>query len=389
MQQLVEAGTQLALWASVAVTLYAYVGYPLLLGILAWLRPGPPVQRTPSIPRVSLIIVAYNEERSLGAKLRNCLQLDYPREQLEIVVASDGSTDRTQEIVLGFAAEGVRLLDLAGPRGKAAALNEVVATCAGDVLVMCDVRQRLASDAVRCLVRSLSDPSVGAVSGELHIERAGDSAAAEGVGAYWRYEKLIRRLQSRVDSTVGVTGALYAVRGRLFRPLDPRTILDDVAIPMDAVAAGYRVVFEPSARAYDVPSETPAKEYRRKVRTLAGNLQLVRLRPWLLDPRRNRLFLHFVSHKLCRLLVPWCLLAIMAASTVLATTQGGAFRHVLLIQVVFYVAAGGGWALARLGVRLPGLALPYAFLLLNAAALVAPLSYLTGRERAAWRSGTA
>jgi biofilm PGA synthesis N-glycosyltransferase PgaC len=389
MQHFVEAAVLSAFWVSVAVTLYAYVGYPALLCLLAWLRPAPPVKRTKGTPRVSLVIVAHNEESVIAAKLRNCLQLDYPRDRLEIVVVSDGSTDRTQEIVRSFAAEGVRLVDLPGPRGKPAALNEATAGCTGEVLVMCDARQRLAPDAVLALAESLGDPSVGAASGELHIESGGGTGAAEGVGAYWRYEKLVRRLQSRVDSTVGVTGALYALRARLFRPLDPRTILDDVAVPMDAVAAGYRVIFEPAARAYDAPSETPAREYRRKVRTLAGSLQLVRLRPWLLDPRRNRRFLHFISHKLARLAVPWCLLVIFLGSAVLTAIGGGVYRQAYLVQTVFYAAAGAGWALDRFGLRVTVLALPYAFVLLNAAALAAPFSYLAGRERAAWRGETA
>jgi cellulose synthase/poly-beta-1,6-N-acetylglucosamine synthase-like glycosyltransferase len=210
------------------------------------------------------------------------------------------------------------------------------------------------------------------------------------VGAYWRYEKLIRRLQSRLGSAVCVTGALYAIRRDLFRPLDSRLILDDVAVPMDVVAAGRRVVFEPEAEAFDQSPETPQREYRRKVRTLAGNYQLVALRPWLLDPRRNPLFFHFVSHKLSRLLVPWCLVALLASSATLFALLGAMpYRIALLAQAGFYLMAFLGWCLDRAKVRITLLAFPYAFALLNLAAGASPFRFLTGRERSAWKaSGT-
>ena len=174
----------------------------------------------------------------------------------------------------------------------------------------------------------------------------------------------------------------------LYRPLDAETILDDVAVPMEVVAAGRRVVFEPEARAFDVASETPRKEFRRKVRTLAGNLQLVGLKPWLLDPRRNRLFVHFVSHKLLRLAVPWCLLAALVCSTVLGLAGSRGFALALAAQLTLYASGAVGWTLERAGVRVRVLTMPYAFLLLNTAALVAPFRYLTRRESAAWKAAT-
>jgi cellulose synthase/poly-beta-1,6-N-acetylglucosamine synthase-like glycosyltransferase len=367
-------------WISAAVIFYSYAAYPALLALLAWWRAAPPVAKAPITPPVSLVIVAHNEQAALEAKLRNCLALDYPEGKLEIVVVSDGSTDRTAEIARSFASAGVRLIELPGPGGKPRALNAAIPTCRGEVLVLCDARQALAQDALRALVDNFADPSVGAVSGELHIAPAASgTAAGEGVGAYWRYEKLIRRLQSRIGSTVGVTGALYAVRRELIRPLDPRLILDDVALPMDVVAAGRRVVFEPGARAYDQSTETPQQEYRRKVRTLAGNYQLVALRPWLLSPRRNPLLFHFVSHKLSRLLVPWCLVALLASSATLYVVDGAPYQRMALLgQACFYVMALLGWSLDGLKVRTSLLSVPYAFLLLNLAAAAC--------ERAAWRA---
>jgi biofilm PGA synthesis N-glycosyltransferase PgaC len=370
---------------SVALVFYSYVAYPTLLLLLAWLRSAPPVRKAEMTPVVTVLIVAFDEQEAIEAKLRNCLTFEYPKGRLEILVVSDGSRDRTEDIVRSFAGAGVRLLALPGPNGKSSALNQAIEHCNGEVVVLCDARQLFAPDAVRELVANLADPTVGAVSGELHIAASG-SAAGEGVGAYWKYEKLVRRLQSRLGSTVGVTGAIYALRRALYRPLDPRLILDDVAIPMEVVRAGYRVIFEPLARAFDHAAETTHKEYRRKVRTLAGNYQLVFLRRWLLDPRQNPLYFQFVSHKLSRLAIPWCLLGALVSSSVLAAERGLVWEALLGVQVLFYLLALAGWCLDALDVRIVLLSFPYAFTLLNLAAAVSPFRFLLGRERAAWKA---
>ena len=372
-------------WTAAAVVLYSYAGYPLLLLLLIRLRPAAAVRKSDARPSVSLLIVAHNEETRIESKLRNCLELEYPAENLEILVASDGSTDRTEEIVASFAEKGVRLLRLPGPGGKPAALNAAVPETAGEILVLCDTRQRLAPDAVKALVADLGDPTVGAVSGELHIE-TGPHSAAEGVGLYWRYEKLIRGLESALDSTVGVTGAIYALRKDLYRPLPAATILDDVAIPMAVAAAGYRVIFEPEASAFDSSAETPAREYRRKVRTLAGNYQLLFLSPALLSPFRNRLFWQFLSHKLSRLAVPWCLLALLAASALLAVEGSRFFALATAGQAVFYLLAAAGGILEKRKIAVRMLAVPYAFTLLNLAAASSLFGFVMGREKAAWKA---
>jgi cellulose synthase/poly-beta-1,6-N-acetylglucosamine synthase-like glycosyltransferase len=371
---------------ALAAVVYAYLGYPALVALAVRLRPAPAVRKAAATPSLSLILVVRDEEGCLEIKLRNCLALDYPKDRLEILVVSDGSTDRTETIAEGFGARGVRLLRLRPARGKAAALNAGVADARGDVLLFTDARQQLENDAARQLVACLADPTVGAVSGELHLSRPVSSPGA-GVATYWSLEKRLRRAESRLDSTVGVTGAIYALRKELFRPLDARTVLDDVAVPMDVVMAGHRVVFEPGAAAWDALSDDPAHEYRRKVRTLAGNYQLVLLRPALLDPTRNRLFWQFVSHKLARLAVPWCLLALLLSSSALAT-RGPFGRAALGLQLAFYLAA----CAAAAGGRLPGnewtaraLSVPYSFVLLNLAAAAALFAVLRGRATAAWK----
>jgi biofilm PGA synthesis N-glycosyltransferase PgaC len=376
---------QALFWISVLVIGWAYLGYPISLALRARLRPAPPVRKASSTPSVSVVIVAHNEESLLARKIRNCLEMDYPRECLEILVASDGSTDGTVRVAEGFAPEGVRVFALPGPRGKAVALGTVVPQAGGEVLLLCDARQELERQALGELVANLADPTVGAVSGELHI-RSGATSAAQGVGAYWRFEKGVRRLESAVGSTVGATGAIYAVRRHLVPTLDPRTILDDVAIPMHVAQQGFRVVFEPAARAWDEPVEEAEREFRRKVRTLAGNYQLAVLNPSLLLPWRNPLFFSFISHKLARLLVPWCLLAILASSLALALRGSGFFTLLLVLQAAFYGLAAIGW-LKRSARRRPRLlSIPYALVLLNLAAAAALPDFLFGRQTAAWRA---
>ena len=377
----------LAFWLAAAMVIYAWVGYPALIALLAFLRPAPTVRRDDALPSVTVLVVARDEEAHLEAKLSNLLALDYPREKLEVLVVSDGSTDRTEEIAAAFAGAGVLLLPLAPPRGKASCLNEAVSRARGEVLVLTDARQALAPDAARRLVACLADPSVGAVSGELHL-LAGAGRATEGVGLYWRYEKLVRRAEGRFDSTVGVTGALYALRKELYSHLPLRAILDDVLVPMEVVLGGRRVVFEPEARAFDRVAESPALEYRRKVRTLAGNFQLVALRPALLDPFRNRLFFQFVSHKLARLAVPWCLVVLLASGAGLTLAGDGAFYAAAFgAQAAFYLLALAGWAGSRRGRASRLTALPYAVVLLNLAAASGLVGFLRGTENATWKGG--
>ena len=246
-------------------------------------------------------------------------------------------------------------------------------------------RDRTASVHNRGLAQDAAGVAKGLSPPELHLVAA-SGTPAQGVGLYWTYEKSVRHAESRFDSTVGVTGALYAVRKALFPRLDPRTILDDVAVPMEVVLAGYRVLFAPLARAWDRIPESPAREYRRKVRTLAGNYQLLALRPALLNPFRNRLLWQLVSHKLSRLAVPWCLVVLAVASAALAR-RSAFYGAALAAQVVLYgLAALGHWR-ARRQRPLRLATIPYTFALLNLAAARGLLGFLRGTETATWKTG--
>ncbi len=288
--------------------LYTVAGYPLLLGWMARRWPSP-VQKGDCLPTLSFVIPVHNGANFLAPKLESILALDYPHELLEVLVVSDGSTDATEDVARSFAARGVRLLRV--PKGgKPAALNVAVPQTHNEILVLTDVRQLLAPESVRKLVANLADPQVGVVSGDLLIRQG--NLEETSVGAYWRYERRIRAHLSRLDSTMGATGAFYAIRRALFRPMPEELLLDDMYLPMGAFHSGFRLVVEPEARAFDLPTNVNT-EFRRKVRTLAGNYQLLRFYPWLLTPG-NRMLFHFVSYKLLRLLLPWIVLGLLVAS---------------------------------------------------------------------------
>jgi cellulose synthase/poly-beta-1,6-N-acetylglucosamine synthase-like glycosyltransferase len=297
--------------AGLAAALWILAGYPLALARLRF-REAPQVRKQPGFtPPVTAILAVHNGERFLRAKLESLLALDYPPNRLEIVVVSDGSTDATDAIAREFAPRGVRLLR-AERGGKARALNlALAAPLTGEILFFTDVRQPLARDALAQLAANFADPSVGAVTGELRIVQPGTGEQAD-LDRYWRYELWARRRHSAIDSIFNTTGCIYAIRRDLVRPIPPDTLTDDAVIPLRAFFAGYRVIFDPAAAAYDYPT-VAGGEFRRRLRTLAGLWQVHARFPELFTAR-NRMRLHFLSHKFGRLALPWALAAAAAAS---------------------------------------------------------------------------
>jgi poly-beta-1,6-N-acetyl-D-glucosamine synthase len=369
-------------WVCVLLLAYTYFGYPALIRVWATLRPRPP-RRWDAEPMVSLVIVAHNEAARIKGRLDNVLTLDYPRDRLEIVLASDGSTDGTLEQARAYEQAGISVVAFPERRGKPEVLNNLVPKAWGEIVVLADARQRFEEDALRALVGPFADPQAGAVSGELILTDDGErTGAGEGVGFYWRYEKFIRRNESCVDSTVGATGAIYALRRNLFEPIPEDTILDDVLIPMRIAQRGYRVLFEPDARAYDRLATTAQEEFTRKARTIAGNFQLFLREHWFLNPFRNRLWFQAVSHKGLRLLSPLFLAAVFGMSLFLINLPF--YGWAIVGQIAFYAAALGGYALRNAKTKILLLSLPYTFCVLNWATVVAFLRFAAGRQRVTW-----
>jgi poly-beta-1,6-N-acetyl-D-glucosamine synthase len=342
---------EMLFWGSAIVVGYVYAGYPVLLA--AWARLAARVPRVTADgarawPSISIIVAARNEAGRLPARVRNLMDVPYPGRR-EILVVSDGSTD-DPAAALAAVGDGVRLVEVPAG-GKPRALNAGVAAATGDILVFADARQTFSPGALMALVRSFDDPQVGGVTGELvlDVETGGGTASTigDGVGLYWRYEKWLRRNESLVWSTLGATGAIYALRRALWQPLPPDTLLDDVLAPMRAVLAGYRVVFDEAAQAFDRTAPDAAAEARRKKRTLAGNYQILWQEPRLLAPGVNPVWVQYLSHKVGRLVVPWALVGAFLASAVLAVSSWW-YAAAFGLQAGFYgLALLGGWLEAR------------------------------------------
>ena len=377
-----DSGFEGLLWITLALILYTYGGYPLLLFVWSRLAPRP-VSSSPLIPKVSMVIAAWNERECIAVKIQNCLQQRYPPGSLEIIVVSDGSTDGTDEVVRHIESERVRLIVLTDRRGKAVALNEGVAAAKGEVILFADVRQRFAHDVVPRLVSYFADHAVGAVTGELVLEGGQGMSVKEGLGLYWKIEKSIRSMEAAIDSVVGVTGAIYAIRKELFIPLKPGTILDDLVVPMTIVMQGFRVVCDRQALAFDQLSDDHRHEFWRKVRTLAGNYQALSMNYVWMNPCRNRLFIQLLSHKVLRLAAPFVLLLLLLLSWVLVES-GPLYKLLFIAQICGYVLAFLGWGLVSLGVkeRITGVA--YSFCLLNFAALLGAFWFVAGGQNV-WR----
>ncbi|MCZ6765792.1 MAG: glycosyltransferase [bacterium] len=317
---------------SISFLAYTYAVYPLI--ILGWRIFAPRrVEARYSHRPVSVVLVVRNDEDFIEERLRNILSQDYPRDLLEVVLVPDGTTDRTLEVARSTGGSRVRILETGPIAGRADAINRGVAAAANDIVVFGEVRQRFGESAIAELTAMFHDRAVGAVSGQLIVRLGSDSDMREGVGAYWKYERALRSLESRVDSVVGATRAIYAIRRELFSPIPAATIIDNFLIPMRVILRGYRVIFVPRAKAYDWRAESRTREFRRKARTLAGHFQVIVSERSLLDPRLNPVFLQMVSHRLTRLFVPYFLVAALVSNAFLFDPF---YRVTLFIQLLFY-----------------------------------------------------
>ena len=366
-------------WGAAALIAYTYAGYPLWLWLRYQLRPMPVLSGFFQT-FVSIVMVVRNEERVLAQKLENLFGLDYPAEQIEIIVVSDGSTDGTEAILQEYARRpNVHAVMNQLSRGKASGLNDAFKLTHGEIVIFTDARQQIDPSGLKVLLSNFADPQVGCVSGELML---GDSRAGEknqGMGLYWRVEKIVRELESASGSVVGATGAFYGVRSELLSAVPPETLLDDVLIPMQVVKAGKRVIFEPRARAWDVPDLGAEKEFARKVRTLSGNYQLLQMLPWLWSGA-NPIRFEFISHKILRLLVPFALVAALLASACLPQPF---YRGAFLMQAAFYGLSLIGMARMKIGPVARAADAAFTFVVLNTAAMVAFANFVT-RRKVAW-----
>jgi biofilm PGA synthesis N-glycosyltransferase PgaC len=373
---------QIFFWLAFAVLGYVCVGYPILARVRAAVNPRTR-RRAPIEPSVTVIVAAHNEEDRVDRRLRNLLALDYPTDRLEVVLGSDGSTDDTVSRARPFESAGVIVHEFVERRGKPALLNALVPRASGEIVVFADARQRFDPLAVRALVANFADPAVGAVSGELIMSATGEAElGGQGAALYWNYEKLIRSTESRGGSTVGATGAIYAIRKALFEPLPEDTILDDVLIPIRIARKGYQIVFEPAAKAFDLAPPSAHAELARKARTIGGTFQLFARERWLLNPRLNPLWFETVSHKALRLAMPILLATLLLANLVLLDTWP--YQLTMAGQGAFYMAAAAGYVHRHARRHRLILKLPYTMCLLSWATVVGFFRFVTDDQEVTW-----
>jgi cellulose synthase/poly-beta-1,6-N-acetylglucosamine synthase-like glycosyltransferase len=334
---------ELLFWLSVIFVVYVYFGYPAVLVIWRHIATRP-VKKRYWEPAVTLVIAAHNERQRIEKKLNNCLELDYPKRNLQIIVSLDGPTDGSEFLVWTYASRNVEMVHSKEHTGKAAALNRAMRRAKGEIVVFADARQMFARNAIRELVANFADDSVGAVSGELVLTDDSEQESSKDVGLYWRYEKALRTMESAIHSVAGATGAIYGIRRELYEELPSDTLLDDVLTPMRIILKGRRALLDPDAKAYDSVACCSLGEYGRKVRTLAGNYQLLRQCPESLLPWRNPILVQFVSHKLGRLLVPWALLVMFITNLFLLR---GFYLVTFSLQAAWYIFAVAGYVISR------------------------------------------
>lgn len=380
--QLVE----IIFWLSLGTIVFTYFGYPIFVLARGWLfhRPLKPAASSEYRPKVSLIVAAYNERASIGSKLANLCQLRYPPGQLEILVASDGSHDGTNELVAEYADRGITLLALPR-RGKAATLNAAVARATGDVLVFSDANSIYQPDAIEQLVAPMADPSVGGVAGnQVYSKGSQEGMTGEGERWYWNFDRCLKHAQSRSGSVISATGAIYAIRRNLFRQV-PEGVTDDFVTSTRVIQQGHRLVFAPKAVAVEPVASSTKTEFGRKVRVITRGLRGVLEMRSLMNPWRYGSYaVDIVSHKILRRLVAIPLLTLLLSS-LLMVNHGTFYAAMAMGQVVFYGLAIVGSLLAqsRLG-RSRVFKIPFFFCMVNLAAILAVVELMRGRKVVLW-----
>jgi len=373
--------TSWILWSSIGVIIYTYVGFPALLALWAKIR-SRKIETDPSyMPNVSLIIAAYNEETVIEAKLENCYALDYPADRLEVIVAADGSDDRTAEVASKEAR--AKVMYLPERRGKMAAINRAVAAAQGEILVFSDANNMYTRETLKELLAPFADSNVGVVTGRKAIDDGRGRELDKAEGLYWRYESKIKSWESKIGSVTGVAGEILAIRRDIFRPPPVGTVNDDFVLAMQAAIEGWRVVYAPRAVSLEPASATLGDESIRRSRIVAGRYQAL----WQLLPamlvRRPLLAWQVISHKGLRPLVPFAMIIAGLSNLALFPLLGWA-RTIAALQGVFYSAALLGWLNERQGRRNRLLYLPYYFCRVNFAAVQGFRRFVGRQNNALW-----
>jgi len=377
-------------WVSIAFIFYTFFGYGILLFILVKCRmffigKRKLTDNNGEWPTVTVIVAAYNEERFIGDKINNTLGLQYPEDKIKYIFVTDGSTDRTPEIILQYSK--IELLHSSERNGKIAAIHRAMQRVKTEIVIFTDANTFLNHDALLNICRHYSDPSTGAVAGEKRVHAGERADATAGEGFYWKYESKLKTWDSELYSTAGAAGELFSIRNNLYEPVEPDTVLDDFMISMLIAQKGYRIAYEPQAFAIEGGSENIAEELKRKIRIAAGGIQSIfRLRALLNPFRYPVLSFQYVSHRVLRWTVtPFLMVLALLLNIILAySADEMLYKILLMLQVVFYASSVTGWLLEKKEVRVKLLFIPYYFVMMNYAVVAGIQRYFSGRQSAIW-----
>ncbi len=382
---------QAVVWLCIGMLLYTYLGYPLLMYVLAKLRQKrsqrAPEQAAPNTnhqdwPFVTFLIPAYNEQNVIRQKVENTLNLDYPKERLRITVVSDGSTDQTNDMLASYSENEIHFIARPKRRGKTTVLNKVIPKLEGEIIVLSDASGLLQPDALKKLVRHFNDPNVGCVSGVYSFETEDESLRSMTERIYWQYETFLKKYESQVHSVIGAHGALYGFRRQLFEPLDKKAINDDFILPMQIIRQGYRVLYEPDAIVIERESTNLNGEFQRRIRINVGNFQMIYVLHSLLNPKRGRVALQFISHKVLRTISPIFILLLPLACWL---AEAPVYRLMLNLQAAFYLVGFLGYLQEFLGLRIRYLYMPFYFLMGNVAAVFGFVRFILKKQSILWK----
>jgi poly-beta-1,6-N-acetyl-D-glucosamine synthase len=382
---------KILLWLSLFVVFYAFAGYGLLLFLMVKVKrflkgkPVIPVVAEADLPTCSLVIAAYNEESFITEKIKNTLALQYPAGKLELIFITDGSSDRTPQLVAAY--PQIKLMHSPERRGKIAAVHRAMETVTTDVVVFTDANTYLNPDALLKICRHYADSRVGAIAGEKRIAVDEKADATAGEGFYWKYESKLKTWDAELYSVVGAAGELFSIRTALYRPVSPNAILDDFMISLLVAQEGYRVLYEPEAYATETSSADVKEELKRKVRIAAGGIQSIVWLKSLLNPFRQPLLsFQYISHRVLRwTVVPFLMILALLLNIAIVATENSSFYTLLLVaQLGFYLAALAGWLLERREIKVKALFIPYYFCMMNYAVIRGIFRYLAGAQSAAW-----
>ncbi len=381
-------------WVLVFIVFYAYIGYGILLFVLVKIKRMFGSSRSKMLqgnyePEVTLFIAAYNEKDFVAAKIRNSLELDYPKEKLHMVWVTDGSDDGTPDELRKY--EGVEVYHLPQRSGKIGAMNRGMKFVKTPVVVFCDANTMLGNESIRRIVHLFSDPKVGCVSGEKRIfSKEKDSAAGAGEGLYWKYESTLKKWDAELYSVVGAAGELFAIRTELYQEVERDTLLDDFIISLRVAQKGFTIQYDPEAYAIETASANVKEELKRKIRISAGGIQsVIRLRSLLNVFRYGTLSFQYISHRVLRwTLAPLSLLFMLFIGFVLALNEGftgfGFYCIAFWLQVLFYLAALLGWYLENRAIKVKVLFIPYYFFIMNLSVFLGFKRYLKGSQSVNW-----